>query len=428
MESYYPKPALERAMKVQEVILRAMSGRINWIQAAEILGISCRQMRRWRQSYEEHGYDGLYDRRRKRPSPKKVPVETVEKVLKLYREKYFDFNMSHFYDKLRKEHNIKLSYNWVRLALEKASLIQKRKRRDKHRKRRPRKPLIGMMLHMDGSPHDWFGNGTEYDIVTVSDDANNQLYDIELVNEEDSLTCMKMLKNVVEKKGVFCSLYTDRASHFFLTKKAGEAVAKDTLTQIGRALQEVGAQHIPSYSPQARGRSERLNRTLQGRIPQELRLRSIKTLKEANKYLKQEYRKEHNKQFAIKPEKRGSAFTKAPKTMDLDKVFCFKHERTVNNDNTISFNRRILQIGPSELRVSFAKCRVTVYEHIDGSITIGYGPHMIGYYTPKNLSTNSHYPQKEKVAKRKRTTTAANSNLNQKRTHHLLEKADILTI
>ena len=426
MESYYPKPALERAMKVHEVILRAMAGKILWSQAAEILGISCRQMRRWKQHYEEHGYDGLYDRRRKRPSPKKVPVEIVEKVLRLYREKYFDFSMSHFYDKLRKEHHIKLSYNWVRLALEKAGLIQKRKRRDKHRKRRPRKPLIGMMLHMDGSPHDWFGNGTEYDIVTVSDDANNKLYDIELVREEDGLSCMKMLKNVVEKKGIFCSLYTDRASHFFLTKKAGDKVERDTLTQIGRALQEAGTQHIPSYSPQARGRSERLNETLQGRIPQELRLRSIKTLQGANKYLKQEYLKEHNKRFAKKPEQTGSAFIQVPKTMDLDKVFCFKHERTVNNDNTISFNRRILQIGPSELRVSFAKCRVTVYEHIDGCISIGYGPHMIGYYTPKNLSTNSHYPQKEKVAKRKRTTT--NSNLNQKRTDHLLEKADILTI
>lgn len=425
MGAYYPVSALERAMKVQEVILRAISGKIHWIDAAEILGISDRQMRRWKRRYEKYGYDGLYDRRCKRPSPKKVPLETAGQVLKLYREKYFDFNMSHFYDKLRKEHDIKLSYNWVRLALEGAGLVEKRQRRDTHRKRRPRKPLIGMMLHMDGSAHDWFGNDTEYDIVTISDDANNKLYDIAMVEEEDSHTCMSMIRNVVEKHGIFCSLYSDRARHFFVTKKVGEDVSRDNLTQIGRALQEIGSQHIPSYSPQARGRSERLNQTLQGRIPQELRLRGIKTKEAANQYLRTEYLKEHNKRFTKKPEQAGSAFISIPKTMDLDKIFCFKHERTVNNDNTVSYNNRILQIGPSALRVSFARCRVMVYEHLDGSISIGYGPHMIGYYLPKDLSTNSHYPQKEKVAKRKRTTT--NINLNQKRTLHLLEKADILT-
>jgi len=360
------------------------------------------------------------------PSPKKVPLKTAEQVLRLYRNKYFDFNMSHFHDKLKKEHNIHLSYNWVRLALEGAGLIEKRSRHDKHRKRRPRRPLVGMMLHMDGSPHDWLGNGYQADIVTISDDASNQLYDIALVDEEDSHTCMGMIGDVVEKKGIFCSLYSDRASHFFLTKKAGEHVAEDTLTQIGRALAELGIQHIPSYSPQARGRAERLNRTLQGRIPQELRLRGIKTKEAANRYLRTEYIKEHNRRFAIKPEQAGTAFIPVPKTIDLDKIFCFKHTRTVNNDNTISFNRRIFQIGPSQLRVSFAKCKVAVYEHLDGSISVGYGPHILGYYTPKNLSTNSQYPQRKKKEpkKKERTTTT----INQKRTHHLLEKADILTI
>ena len=419
MQAYYPEPALERAMKVQEVILRAISGQILWMEAAEILGITDRQMRRWKRRYEEYGYDGLYDRRKKMPSPKRMPLEKAEKILKLYREKYFDFNISHFYDKLRNEHNIKISYNWVRLALEGAGLIKKRTRHDKHRKRRPRKPLIGMMIHMDGSPYDWLGNGTMCDLIHSYDDANNKLYDIELVKEEDGLTCMKILKTTVKENGIFCSLYTDRASHFFLTRKAGENVSKDRLTQIGRALQELGIHPIPGYSPQARGRSERLNKTLQGRIPQELRLRGIKTIREANKYLKTEY----IKRFIRKPEQKGSAFIPIPKTVDLDKIFCFKHERTVNNDNTISFENRILQIGPSELRVSFAKCKVMVYEHLDGSISVGYGPHMLGYYLPKDLSTNSHYKQKEKVAKRKRTTTT----FNQKRTHHLLETADILT-
>jgi len=400
-----------------------MSGQIHWIEAAEILGISDRQMRRWKSHYERYGYDGLYDHRRRRPSPKRVPLDVVEKVLQLYRGKYFDFNMTHFHEKLKEKHGVFLSYNWVRLALEGAGLVKKRARHDPHRQRRPRKPLPGMMLHMDGSPHDWFGNGTEDDIVTLSDDATNELYDIAIVPEEDSRICMEMIRNTIEKEGVFCSLYTDRASHFFLTKKAGEEVSKD-LTQLGRALQELGIQHIPSYSPQARGRSERLNATLQGRIPQELRLRGIRTREEANRYLKTTYLKEHNKRFLVKPDGEGSAFIPLPKTIDLDKIFCLKHERTVNNDNTVSFNNRILQIGPSELRISFTKCRVIVSEHLDGSITIGYGPHMIGYYPPKDLSTSSQYSHKEKAARRKKTAATIHS----KRTHHLLEKADILTI
>lgn len=422
MQAYYPESAVRRAMKVQEIILRAVSGEILWMEAAEILGITDRQMRRWKKRYEKCGYDGLYDRRKKMPSPKRIVLNKAEKILKLYREKYFDFNISHFYDKLRNDHKIKISYNWVRIALQGAGLIEKRKRQDKHRKRRPRKPLVGMMIHMDGSPYDWLGNGIMYDLVHAYDDANNKLYDIELVKEEDTFTCMRVLKTTIEKNGIFCSLYTDRASHFFITKKAGEKISKDRLTQIGRALQELGIHSIAGYSPQARGRSERLNRTLQGRIPQELRIRGIKTLSGANKYLKTEYIREYNKRLVRKAEQKGSAFVALPKTVDLDKIFSFKCERTVNNDNTISFKNRILQIVPSKLRVSFAKCKVIVYEHLDGAISIGYGPHMIGYYLPKNLSANTHYSQKEKAAKRKETIT-----FNQKRTHHLLETADILT-
>ncbi len=388
METYYPKPAQERAMRLQEVILRAASGRINWIQAAEIIGISCRQMRRWKDRYEKYGYDGLYDRRKKMPSPKRAPFEEVQKLLRLYREKYYDFSVSHFYDKLKAGHKLSLSYNWVRLALQEAGLVEKRTRHDKHRRRRPRKPIIGMMLHMDGSPHDWFGNDTEYTMVTLSDDADNTLYDIALAYEEDAKTCMGLIKNVTEKHGIFCSLYTDRASHFFFTRKAGEEVDKENPTQIGRALAEVGIKHIPSYSPQARGRCERLNQTLQGRIPQELRLRGIKTLDAANKYLKTVYLKEHNRRFRVKPDTEGSAFMSV-QGLDLNRIFSFKHERTVNNDNTVSYNGRIFQITPSQLRVSFAKCKVDVYEYLDGSVSITYGPHTIGYYLPKNLNEKS---------------------------------------
>jgi hypothetical protein len=258
-----------------------------------------------------------------------------------------------------------------------------------HRLRRPRKPLVGMMLHIDGSPHDWLGTGELYDLVTLSDDANNEVYGMALVKEEDSASCMSLIKELVEKKGIFCSLYSDRASHFFKTKRAGDDVLKDYDTQIARAIKELGIQPIPAYSPQARGRSERLNQTHQGRLPQELRLRGIKTLPAANQFIKTEYLKQHNKSFMRPAEKPGSAFLPVPPTIDLDKVFCFKHERVVNNDNTISFNHRILQIGPSPLRVSFAKCKVIVHEHLDGSVTIGFGPHALGYYSPKGVLCNS---------------------------------------
>lgn len=382
MHFYKPK-TVERTMKVQEIILRAMSGEILWLQAAEILGISPRQMRRWKTRYELYGYDGLFDRRRKIPSPRRVPLASAEKILRLYREKYFDFNVRHFCYKLKTNHNINISYNWVRLALQGAGLIQPRKNRSKHRLRRPRKPLTGMMLHIDGSPHDWLGTGTLYDLVTISDDANNEVYAMALVKEEDTVSCMALIRQTVEKKGVFCSLYSDRASHFFFTKRAGDTVIKDHPTQIARAISELGIQPIPAYSPQARGRSERLNQTHQGRLPQELRLRGIKTLNAANKYIQTNYIKEHNKQFKRRPEQSGSAFLPLPRSADLEKIFCRKYERTVNKDNTISFNHRILQISQSPLRVSFAKCRVTVYEHLDNSVTLAYGPHELGYYLPK---------------------------------------------
>jgi len=312
-------------------------------------------------------------------------LATVEQILHLYREKYYDFNARHFCEKLMTEHQIKISYNWLRLALQGAGLMQAKPRGSTHRLRRPRKPVIGMMLHMDGSPHDWLGTGDPVDLIAISDDANNEVYDIALVDEEDSASCMQMVRNVVEKEGVFCSLYTDRGSHFFYTKKAGEDVVKDHVTQFARALKELGIQPIAAYSPEARGRSERLNETLQGRLPQELRLRGIKTKEAANKFLREEYIKMHNRSFKRKAEQEGSAFLPAPASVDLDKVFSFKHERTVNKDNTISFNNRILQITPSHLRVSFAKCKVMVFEHLDKSISIGFGAHVLGYYSPNGM-------------------------------------------
>jgi transposase len=238
-------------MKVQEVILRAMAKKITWWQAAEIIGISDRQMRRWRERYEEFGYDGLFDRRRGRPSPKRVPLATVEKILGLYREKYFDLNVQHFHEKLREREQIDLSYTWVKLALQGAGLVARGHRRGVHRQRRERRPLPGMLLHIDGSRHRWFQDDRWYDLLVLLDDATSEIYYAQLVEEESTVTVMAALREVIERKGVFCALYSDRGSHFWLTPKAGGKVDPHRLTQVGRALRQLGVQMIPAYSPQA---------------------------------------------------------------------------------------------------------------------------------------------------------------------------------
>ena len=393
----YPKAAMERAMKIQEIILRAIGRRITWIQAAAIIGISARQMRRMKERYEEYGYDGLYDRRRGKPSPKRVPMETVEKVLELYREKYFDFNVKHFHEKLKEEHGIELSYTWVKTALQGAGLVKKERKRGTHRKRRERRELTGMMLHIDGSKHQWFQDERWYDLIVIMDDATNEIYYAQLVDEESTQTVMVAIREVVETKGRFCSLYSDRASHFFYTPKAGERVDRERLTQVGRALKELGIEPIPAYSPQARGRSERGFKTWQGRLPQEIRIRNITTVEAANRFLRQEYIAEWNSKFTVEPRQKGTAFVPC-KRPDLDMVFSIQHERVVGNDNTVSYGNRSLQIEPTKWRRTLAGCRVIVHEHLDGRMSLTYGPHSVGCYTAAGKLINNPSARRKRKA------------------------------
>jgi transposase len=376
--------AVERAMKLQDVMLRAMAKRITWYQAAEILGISCRQMLRWQTRFKHEGYEGLFDRRRGVPSPKRVPLETVETVLRLYQEEYFDFNVRHFHEKLSAEHNIKLSYTWVKQALQGAGLVKPRRKRGQHRKRRPRRPLPGMLLHIDGSQHRWFCDDRWYDLLVVMDDATSEIYYAQLVEEESTRTVMAALREVIEKKGVFCALYSDRASHFFLTPKADEPVDHARLTQVGRALRELGIQMIPAYSPQARGRSERGFGTWQGRLPQELRLHRLTTVAAANQFLRESYINEFNQRFSVRALERGTAFVPT-RRKDLNLVFSLHHERVVARDNTVSFANRIWQLERTKFRGSLAGCRVTVHQHLDDSYSITFGPHVVGRYSETGL-------------------------------------------
>jgi transposase len=396
---FYPVRAVERALKIQEVILRAIDGRILWSQAAEIIGVSDRSMRRWRQRYEEYGYDGLYDRRHKRPSPKKVPLITVEQVLRLYREKYFDFNVRHFVEKLHQQHSIKLSYTWVKTALQTAGLVAKSRKRGKHRKKRVRRPLPGMMLHVDGSTHAWLGGSARQDLVAILDDATTKVYYAQLVDQESTSTVMAGLKEVIERKGIFCSLYSDRGSHFFYTPIAGEPPDRNRKTQIARALEQLGIETIPAYSPQARGRCERFFGTWQGRLPQELRLRGIKTVNAANSFIRKEWIPYHNRHFTEPAQQSGTAFV--PYTgSDLNKIFSHQEERIVANDNTVTFGKLRLQIQEQTFRYSMAKCRVLVCQHLDGKLSLYYGPHVIGRYDANGeaLTLAGSRPAKRKAA------------------------------
>jgi transposase len=375
----YSAAEVERMMKLQDVMLKAMAKKITWWAAAEIIGVSDRTMRRWHQRLEQDGYDGLADRRKGKASSRRVPLKTVEDVLRLYREQYYDLNIRHFHEKLSVEHKIDLSYTWVQQALQGAGLVARRRKRGAHRRRRPRRPMPGMLLHIDGSKHQWLNDDRWHDLIVILDDATSEIYYAQLVEEESTRTVMAGLREVIESKGLFCALYSDRGSHFFVTVKAGEKVDKQRLTQVGRAMKELGVQMIPAYSPQARGRSERSFGTWQGRLPQELRLAKISDREKANQFLRERYIGEFNAKFTITCEEKGTAFRRCSRK-DLEWVFTVQTERVVAKDNTVAIGDRQWQIDKTRFRSTLAGCTVTIHEHLNGEVSLRYGPHVIGRF------------------------------------------------
>lgn len=379
-EALVPARDAERMMKLQDVILKAMAKKLSWLEAAEIAGMSVRNMQRKRQAYVDYGYTGLFDQRRGKRSIHRVPMETAERVLALYRDRYFDLNVRHFHEKLREDEGIQLSYSWVKQALQGAGLVARRRKRGPHRRRRPRRPLPGMLLHIDGSTHRWFQDDRYYDLIVILDDATSEIYYAQLVEEESTATVMAGVREVIERKGVFCSLYSDRGSHFFHTPKAGGAVDKSRLTQFGRALKELGIQMIAAYSPQARGRMERSYGTWQGRLPQELRLAGLTSLEQANRFLREHYMGEFNAKFTTPAAEKGSAFRPCSRR-DLDWVFSIQTERVVSKDNTVAIGDRWWQIEKCRWRHSLAGQTVTIHQHLNGTVSIRFGPHTVGRYT-----------------------------------------------
>lgn len=366
-------------MKVQEVMIRAISREISWIQASEILGISARQMRRKKVAYERQGYGGLTDRRTW-PNPRRIPTVVIAEILRLYREVYQGFNVAHFHERIQDKHGISVGYTRVKKALQLSGLIPKQVRRGTHRRRRERRPLPGMMLHLDGSTHAWFGPDRPFcDLLVLMDDATSEIYAARFVPQEDTRSVLGILREVVERQGTFCSLYSDRASHFFTTPKGGEKVERKRKTQVGRALDQLGIEMIPAYSPQARGRGERTFGTFQGRLPRELKLEGITTPEAGNRYVEERFIPWWNRKLTVPAQEAGTAFVPVSGA-NLDRIFSVHWHRTVENDNTVSVGRRVLQIPKTSFRFSFAKSRVIVYEHLDGRLSVGYGPHTLGRY------------------------------------------------
>lgn len=377
----YPPLAVERAMKVKEVILRALNGEYSWLQAAEILGISPRGLRRMRQRLEERGYEGLFDMRCGRPSPHRVPVQEVQRILGLYRERYAGFNARHFFQTVRREHAVTLSYSYVKQLLQEAGLRKKGRARGRHRMRRERKACFGQMLHLDGSFHQWLAlvPGEKQTLIQMVDDATSRVLYAQLWDGESCLAVMTALRDVVKSYGIPLSLYTDRAGWAFETPKAGGKVDKSHLTQVGQALARLGIEHIPSYSPQARGRSERMNRTLQDRLVNELKAAGISTVEQANRFLMERYIPTHNESLAKPPQDPTSAFVELGE-VDLDQIFFEEEVRTVAKDNTVSLEGMPFQIGPQPGRRSCAGLAVHVRRHLDGSYSIRRGTQLFGRY------------------------------------------------
>jgi len=379
----YPQTAAERAMKLQEVLLRATSGKIKWWQAAELIGISERQMRRWRKRLEDEGPQGLLDRRRRKPSSRRVAKEQASEVLSLYRDKYFDLNVRHFHEKLVEDHQIGLSYTWVKQALQAAGLVKRKAKRGVHRKRRERRPLPGMMLHIDGSDHQWFQDERRHDLIVILDDATSEIYYAQLAPEETTATVMTGLRAVIERKGLFCSLYSDRGAHFWYTPKSGGKVDYERPTQVGRACHEgTGRAYDPVLLSAGAGPLGAQLLHLARTVPQELRLRGIRTLGEANEFLNQHYIAEFNRRFTVPAAERGTAFISC-RHRNLEMIFTQRFERTVDRDNTVRFNNLVMQIERAEWRPTLAGCKAIIHQHLDATLTLMIAGHRVGQYSAK---------------------------------------------
>ena len=367
-----------RKMRFEEAHEGWQKGRLRQEEAARLLGVCERTFRRYIDRFEEAGLEGLIDRRLEQVSARRAPVDEVMALTDLYRTRYLDWNVRHFYAWYRRRHEGTRSYTWVKNTLQAKGLVRKAPRRGAHRKRRERAPLPGMMLHQDGSRHEWVA-GQPWDLIVTMDDATGEHYSMFFVAEEGTMSSFQGVAEVIEEQGLFSSLYTDRGSHYWLTPEAGGRVDKLNLTQFGRALQQLGIEMIPAYSPEARGRSERAFRTHQDRLPKELAAQGIANMEAANRYLAEVYRPAFNAEFMQPAMEQGSAFV-AFTGASLQDILCERFERSVGNDNCVRFEGAVLQIPADRHRCHYVKTKVRVHRYPNGRLAVFHGPRPLARY------------------------------------------------
>lgn len=368
-----------RMQKFRDVLSRWEGRELSAMEAGELLGCSERQFLRYRRRYEDEGLEGLVDRRLGKASARRVPVDEVWWMLDQYLSHYRGWNVKHFHEHLQKRYDFRWGYTWVKAQLQAAGLVERAKRRGAHRRKRPRKPCEGMMLHQDGSRFAWLEGQGELDLIVTLDDATSTTYSAFLVEEEGTASSLRGCLEAFTEHGLPSSLYTDRGSHYFFTPKAGEPVDKTRLTQVGRALDRLGIEHIPAYSPEARGRSERMFATLQDRLPKELKLAGITGIEAANRFIREVYLPAHNARFARPPEIAESAFVAADPAL-LAEILCIEEERVVARDNTVAYEGRRLQLPESRARAHYVKARVKVRQYPDATLAVFHGPRLLARY------------------------------------------------
>lgn len=370
-----------RKMRFEEAYEGWTQNRLTQEEAALLLGMSDRTFRRYLCRYEKEGLDALTDKRISQVSHRRAPVDELIALTTLYQARYFGWNVKHFFRFYRKKHAGKRSYGWVKAALQKEGLVSKSSKRGVHRKKRERAPMEGMMLHQDGSDHEWVPD-QRWDLIVTMDDATNEHYSMFFVEEESTASSFLGVKETIEKKGLFCSFYSDRGSHYWLTPEVGGKVDKERLTQFGRAMHHLGIEMIPAYSPEARGRSERMFRTHQDRLPKELAMHNITTMDAANDYLRSTYMSAFNEEFKVPATVEGSAFV-AWLNGNIDDVLCEQHERTVGKNNCVSFEGLTLQIPKDQYRCHYVKAKVRIHCYVNGQLAIFHGPRKLADYDAK---------------------------------------------
>lgn len=368
-----------RLMRFTEAYEWWSEKRLTQAEAATLLGLCERTFRRYCRRHAVDGKEGLYDKRLEKAAHNAAPVDEVMEVLNLFETHYPNFTVSHFYDKYHDDHQGSRSYSWIKNQLQDYGITKKAKKRGTHRRKRERSPMIGMMIHQDGSTHEWVP-GKQWDLIVTMDDATSEVYSGFFVEEEGTHSSFQGISDVILKHGLFCSLYTDRGSHYWTTPEVGGKVDKVNLTQFGRAMKQLGIDMIAAYSPEARGRSERLFGTVQQRLPKELALAGITTMDKANEFLNKIYWPKHNARFSVKSKESEPAFVPWLDSMNLHNILCIQEQRTVTKDNTVSYKAKILQIPKQQDRCHYVKATIRIHEYSNGSMAIFHGPKKLANY------------------------------------------------